>query len=68
MLITLDASQDDILLLNSDAKRNMWYISVTLGTCQEDELLLNPNTERNIYYTYVTTNPDIECYCRRKWW
>ena len=48
MPITLDTSQDDILLFSTDAERNMRYTSVTLDTSQEDRALLKSNTERKV--------------------
>ena len=63
MPITLDTSQDDILLFSTDAERNMRYTSVTLDTSQEDRALLKSNTERKVWYISVTTNPDAECSC-----
>ena len=39
--VTLNTSQDDILLLNSNAQRNIHSMFVTLNMYQEDTLLLN---------------------------
>ena len=56
MIETLNTSQDDILLLDSDATKRIILISVTLNTSQDDILLLNSDAQRNIHSMLVTLN------------
>ena len=55
--VTLNTSQDDILLLKYDAQRNIHSMLVTLNTFQEGTLLLNVGEGQKTLLTQDQQNP-----------